>query len=176
MTSGLSRLMASVGASASDRADAREDIRAFAEMIRMSATYDEFLRGQEEWLAEVGVRSWYPGVRSNLGQALVQQGQLPIDRRKFEFSATFLANDAPPQLKNLQMPLLAIYGTHDIVVDWKLGAKIYEEVPRAAGNSDVTVKLSDDADHTLMLPDDEGYLDFAPGFLTTMGEWLAERR
>jgi pimeloyl-ACP methyl ester carboxylesterase len=169
-------LMASVGASASDRADAREDIRAFAEMIRMSATYDEFLRGQEEWLAEVGVRSWYPGVRSNLGQALVQQGQLPIDRRKFEFFATFLANDAPPQLKNLHMPLLAIYGTRDIVVDWKLGAKIYEEVSRAAGNSDVTVRLSDGADHTLMLPDNEGYLDFAPGFLTTMGEWLAERR
>ena len=100
----------------------------------------------------------------------------PIDRGRYQHIRTFFVEDAPPKLENLESPLLAIYGTGDIVVDWKLGSKAYEEVPRAAGNSDVTVTLFNGADHTLMLPDDEGYLDFAPGFLTTMGEWLAEHR
>ncbi len=40
----------------------------------------------------------------------------------------------------------------------------------------MTVVLFEGADHTLMQPDREGYLDFAPGYLTTMGEWLSKRR
>jgi hypothetical protein len=172
----IDNLIAGIGISEGDRADAREDIRAFVEMMRASANYDEFLRGQEEWLTEMRQLSWYPTVQSKAGQALVQQGHLPIDPRKFEFLSIFLENDAPPQLKNLHMPLLAIYGTNDVVVDWTLGAKVYEQVPQAAGNPDVTVKRFEGADHVIMTPDSDGYLDFAPGYLTTMGDWLAERR
>ena len=46
----------------------------------------------------------------------------------------------------------------------------------AAGNPDVTVKLLDGADHKLMQPDSDGYLEYAPGYLMTMGEGLAQHR
>jgi hypothetical protein len=49
-------------------------------------------------------------------------------------------------------------------------------VPRSAGNPDVTIELVEGADHALMQPDRDGYLDFAPGYVTTMGEWLSKRR
>ncbi|MGH9389132.1 MAG: alpha/beta hydrolase family protein, partial [Vicinamibacteria bacterium] len=38
------------------------------------------------------------------------------------------------------------------------------------------VVLFEGADHALAQPDREGYLDYAPGFLATMGEWLSKRR
>jgi hypothetical protein len=49
-------------------------------------------------------------------------------------------------------------------------------VPRSAGNPDVSAVLFEGADHAILEPDPEGYLGFAPGFLTTMGEWVSKRR
>lgn len=111
-----------------------------------------------------------------------QEIVLSPGRQEFEYVFINLANDAnrtltpPPQLKNFYMPVLAIYGTKDAVVDWRLGSKAYEEIPRIAGNPDVTVKLFEGADHGIAQPDSEGYIEFAPGYLTTMGEWLTARR
>ncbi len=73
------------------------------------------------------------------------------------------------------MPVLAIFGSNDITVDARTGAKAYGEIPLANGNRDVTVKVFEGAGHGIMLPDTEGYLEFAPGYITLMGEWLAER-
>jgi hypothetical protein len=53
---------------------------------------------------------------------------------------------------------------------------MHEGIRPAAGNRDVTVKVSEGADHGIMIPDSGGYLEFATGYLTTMGEWFATHR
>ncbi len=99
--------------------------------------------------------------------------------RDYEF---FSINDvnrsllAPPQLENLDMPVLAIYGSEDALVDPNLGSNAYREISRINGNPDVTVKVFEGADHSITTRDGEGFLEFAPGYLTMMGEWLAEHR
>ena len=167
-------LLASLKISELERDDALDQIRAYYELIRTSSSYEDFLKGQEPLLAALKQRSWY----SKIPRQIIEQLSWfqPIDRRKYQHLRIFFVMVAPPELKHLQSPLLAIYGTRDIQVDWKLGSKAYEEVPRAAGNSDVTVKLFEGADHTLMQPNYEGYIEFAPGFLTTMGEWVEKHR
>ena len=167
-------LLASLGISEPERGDALDQIRAYYKLIRTSSSYEDFLSGQELLLAAVSGRSWY----SKIPPQIIQQLSWfqPIDRGKYHHIRIFFVMDAPPKLENLQSPLLAIYGTNDIQVDWKLGSKAYEEIPRAAGNFDVTVTLFEGAGHILMQPDNEGYLNFAPDFLTTMSEWLSEHR
>jgi pimeloyl-ACP methyl ester carboxylesterase len=171
-----------IGISEDDRADALEHIRVFYDMMRESVDYEEFLPRHEEWLAEMKLRSWYPTVESKLDELMYHDLYLSFGRENFEFFSINLSDDAnrtfisPPQLKNLYMPVLAIYGTKDPIVDSETGSKAYEEIPRLNGNSDVTVKLFEGADHGIGKFDSEGYADFAPGYLMTMGDWLAARR
>lgn len=166
-------LLASLSISEIERSDVLDEIRAYYELVRTSSSYEDFLSRQELLLTAVKERSWY----SKIPPQIIQQQTWfqPIDRGRYQHLRIFFVMDAPPELENLRSPLLAIYGTNDIQVDWRLASKAYEEIPRAAGNSNVTVKLFDGAGHTLMLPGDDGYLDFAPGFLATMGEWVAAR-
>jgi pimeloyl-ACP methyl ester carboxylesterase len=174
--------LAGIGISEEDRADALEHRRAFYDLIRESVDYEEFQHRHEEWLKEMKRRSWYSTVESRLDELVSQEIVLSPGRQEFEYLFINLANDAnrsltpPPQLKNFYMPVLAIYGTKDSVVDWKLGSKAYEEIPRIAGNPDVTVILFEGADHGIAQPDSEGYMAFAPGYITTMGEWLSAHR
>jgi hypothetical protein len=174
--------MTKIGTSESDRADAVGHRRAFFDLIRDSADYEEFRPRYEKWLKEMKLRSWYPTVERSLDKLLSYELVLSIERRDFDFFAINLANDAnrtlipPPQLKNLDMPVLAIYGTEDPIVDSKLGSKAYENISRDVGNPDVTVKLFEGAGHGIMHPDSDGYLYFAPDYLATMGDWLAARR
>jgi pimeloyl-ACP methyl ester carboxylesterase len=171
-----------IGISEDDRADALEHIRVFYDMMRESVDYEEFLPRHEEWLAEMKLRSWYPTVESKLDGLMYHDLYLSFGRENFEYFSINLSDDAnrtfisPPQLKNLYMPVLAIYGTKDPIVDSEMGSKAYEEIPRLNGNSDVTVKLFEGADHGIGKFDSEGYADFAPGYLMTMGDWLAARR
>ncbi len=79
-----------------------------------------------------------------------------LDPKMFEFGRRAFADDAPPRLEDLRSPLLVLYGTRDIVVDWRLGSSAYRSLPEATGNDDVTVVLFEGADHTLMQPDHGG--------------------
>ena len=163
-------------------------VRSYYELIRASKSHEEFLRGQESLLGEVKESSWYaelqrpPTAPEAWFLASVASDPRwffrfgPIDREMFQFLHGMFVEDAPPRLEYLRSPVLAIYGTKDILVDWKLGATAYQSVPEAAGNPDVTVMLFEGADHVLVQPDREGYLDYAPGYLTTMGEWLSKQR
>jgi pimeloyl-ACP methyl ester carboxylesterase len=162
-----------------DLADALEHRRKFYELIRGNAGYAAFLPRYQAWLEEMKSRPWYPALESQLDGLIFQDSVLSMGPREYEF---FFINDvngslvAPPQLKNLSMPVLAIYGTADALVDSESGSDAYGQIPRINGNPDVTVELFEGADHGIMQPDSEGYLDFAPGFLSTMGEWLAQHR
>ncbi len=169
--------LAIAGISADDRADALEHIRALQKILRIATDYEEFLRDYEEWLAEAARRSWYPTVKSQIGeQSMLEIYFTPMDRGLFEFVSGPFANDEPPRLENLKMPVLAIFGSTDIRVDARIGAMAYAEIPLANGNRDVTVKVFEGADHSILLPDTEGYLEFDPGYITLMGEWLTAHR
>jgi pimeloyl-ACP methyl ester carboxylesterase len=124
-------------------------------------------------------RPWYPTLESNLDELIFQDFVMEADPQIYEFVSINDQNGSlvsPPRLKNLEMPVLAIYGSEDTLVDSALGSNAYREIPQINENSDVTVIIFEGADHGIMQPDGEGYLDFAPDFLTTMGEWLAEHR
>jgi pimeloyl-ACP methyl ester carboxylesterase len=169
--------LAIAGISADDRADALEHIRALQKILRIATDYEEFLRDHKEWLAEAARRSWYSTVTSQLGeQPMLEIYFTPMDRGLFEFVSGPFANDEPPRLENLEMPVLAFFGSNDNVVDARIGARAYAEIPLANGNRDVTVKVFEGADHSITTRDSEGYLEFAPGYLTMLGEWLAEHR
>ena len=175
---GVENELVRIGFSDDDLADALDHRREFYDLVRESAGYEGFLPRHEEWLEEMKSRPWYPALEGQLDELIFQEIVLSMGPREFEF---FSINDvngslvAPPQLNNMKMPVLAIYGSEDVLVDANLGSTAYREIPRINGNPDVTVKVFEGADHGIVQPDSEGYLNFAPGFLTTMGEWVAAR-
>jgi pimeloyl-ACP methyl ester carboxylesterase len=176
---GTANELTRIGFSDEDLADALDHRLEFYDLIHEGLTYEEFLPRQQEWLAEMESRPWYPTLESHLGELIFQDFVMEADPQIYKFVSV---NDQygslvlPPELKNLDMPVLAIYGSEDALVDSNLGSNAYREIPQLNGNSDVTVVVFEGANHGIMQLDSEGYLDFSPDFLTTMGEWLAEHR
>jgi len=176
---GTAQELVRIGFSDEDLADALDHRLEFYDLIHQGLAYEEFLSRQQEWLAEMKSRPWYPMLETHLDELIFQDFVMATDPEKFEF---FSINDqngslvSPPELKNLEMPVLAIYGSEDALVDSTLGSNAYREIPQLNGNSDVTVVVFEGADHGIRQRDNEGNLDFAPGYLATMGEWLAEHR
>jgi hypothetical protein len=176
---GTANELTQIGFSDDELADALDHRLEFYDLIHEGLTYEEFLPRQQEWLAEMKARPWYPTLESNLDELIFQDFVMEADPQIYEFVSINDQNGSlvsPPRLKNLEMPVLAIYGSEDTLVDSALGSNAYREIPQINENSDVTVIIFEGADHGIMQPDGEGYLDFAPDFLTTMGEWLAEHR
>jgi pimeloyl-ACP methyl ester carboxylesterase len=157
-------------------------------LIRASKTYEEFSRDREALLAEAKQHPWYAKLERPptaakawflAPEAGVVSGPVffrPLDPKMFEFGRRALVDDAPPRLDDLRSPLLVLYGTRDVAVDWRLGSSTYQRLSETTSNPDVTVVLFEGADHTLLQPDRDGYLDFAPGLLTTVGEWPSKHR
>jgi hypothetical protein len=176
---GTANELAEIGFSDDELADALDHRLEFYDLIHEGLTYEEFLPRQQEWLAEMKSRPWYPTLEGHLDELIFQDLVMSTSPELFEFVSINDQNGSLvslPELKNLNMPVLAIYGSKDTLVDANLGSNAYREILRINGNSDVTVIVFEGADHGIMQLDSEGYLDFAPDFLTTMGEWLAEHR
>jgi len=176
---GAANELARIGFSDAELDDALEHRLEFYDLIHEGLSYAEFLPRQREWLAEMQSRPWYPLLESHLDELIFQDFVMATDPEKFEF---FSINDqngslvSPPALKNLAMPVLAIYGSEDALVDATLGSNAYREIPQLNGNPDVTVVVFEGADHGIRQRDDDGHPEFAPGYLTTMGEGLAAHR
>jgi uncharacterized protein len=75
-------------------------------------------------------------------------------------------------LRELQQPVLAVYGDRDVLVDWRDSVPILRESLRAAGNRDLTIKVLPNADHNLMNagPDSQ----FVKGYLPLLRDWLRQ--
>ncbi len=178
---GVENELIRLGLSETDRADALEHRRQLYRLIAESADDADFERRHRAWIEEMKRRSWYPAVKNRPKGLFFLDLGFSIDRRQFEFIAINLADEAkrlsvaPLQLATLTMPVLAIYGGRDVIVDPHAGMEAYGEIRALTGNPDVTVKLFEGADHTIRQRDSDGRLDFAPGYLTTMGEWLTAR-
>lgn len=155
------------------------DHRAFYELLRESEDCGRFSALRGVWLEEMKSRPWYPEVENRLDESIFLEYLISMDPRLYEFLEINDVNGsliAPPELENLDMPVLAIYGSEDAFVDAHLGSAAYREIPRLNGNPDLTVVVFEGADHAILQLDSDGYLEIAPGYLTTMGDWLSEGR
>lgn len=96
--------------------------------------------------------------------------------------------DMPPiaDLERLTIPILAIYGERDTVVDWRESAKVYRAAARKAGNKDLSIVSFPNGDHSLFPSITGGQAEmeawfalehklFAPGYLDAMADWLTAR-
>jgi pimeloyl-ACP methyl ester carboxylesterase len=73
-------------------------------------------------------------------------------------------------LRELHLPVLAIFGGRDVLVDWRESMQIYREAFRAGGNTDLTIKVFRNSDHNIMTPGSDSEL--AKDYLRTMRSWL----
>ncbi|NOX50692.1 MAG: hypothetical protein GXP16_09175 [Gammaproteobacteria bacterium] len=76
-------------------------------------------------------------------------------KERWEFIKKNLDNDAGPYLEKTSVPVLAIFGDKDLNVDIEDSVQNYTQYLTAAGNSDFTIKVFENADHGLM-PTPEG--------------------
>jgi uncharacterized protein len=76
-------------------------------------------------------------------------------------------------LRELQQPVLALFGDHDVLVDWRESVRIYRESFSSGGNDNFTIKIFKNADHNLMAVGSQSR--FVDGYLQTMQTWLAKR-
>jgi pimeloyl-ACP methyl ester carboxylesterase len=176
---GTANELTRIGFSDDELADALDHRLEFYDLLHEGLTYEEFLPRQQAWLAEMKSRPWYPLLESHLDELIFQDFVMETDPQIYEFASINDQNGSlvsPPRLKKLEMPVLAIYGSEDTLVDSDLGSNAYRKIPQINGNSDVTVIVFEGAGHGIMQSDRDGYFEFASGFLTTMGEWLAAHR
>jgi pimeloyl-ACP methyl ester carboxylesterase len=102
--------------------------------------------------------------------------------RDFAFGMKNIGYDGRPALRGVKCPVLVIVGERDTVVPSKRAAATIEDVLTKASNADVTVKTFPGADHFLHQTKTGGPREmaagerrFAPGYLTTLTDWLSER-
>ena len=75
-------------------------------------------------------------------------------------------------LRELQQPVLAVFGDRDVLVDWRDSVPILRESLHAGGNRDLTIKVFRNADHNLMSVESGPH--FVPGYLPLLRDWLRE--
>jgi pimeloyl-ACP methyl ester carboxylesterase len=80
--------------------------------------------------------------------------------------------DPVPVLERITCPVLAIFGERDPLVPVARSVEIFEEAFAAAGNTDTTIHVFPGADHRIRTGNP---LEFAPGYLALMGDWLQQR-
>jgi uncharacterized protein len=72
-----------------------------------------------------------------------------------------------PALRNLRLPVLALYGTHDRAVPVLQSSRVLAEALESGGNGDFAIRFFEGADHDLRVDD-----AFAAGYLETMANWV----
>jgi uncharacterized protein len=75
-------------------------------------------------------------------------------------------------LRELQQPVLAVFGDRDVLVDWRDSVPILRESLHAAGNRDLTIKIFRNANHNLMTADPDPH--FVQGYLPLLRDWLRQ--
>lgn len=80
-------------------------------------------------------------------------------------------------LSAIKVPVLAIWGDHDQLIDWRESQKVYPEALRRAGNRDVTLKVFRGANHNQMQGPGSSsgapvQAPFVEGYVSTMTTWL----
>lgn len=77
-------------------------------------------------------------------------GDEPMTRDRFRFVQLNWKSDARDHLKDIDCPVLAIFGGQDVNVDGVETARVYREEFRKAGNQDITIQVFPDAQHAIL--------------------------
>ena len=117
----------------------------------------------EEYVAAVVPLQKYPTLR-DLGITV----GTPEDYRKWQDTADFHYRP-DTALRELDQPVLAIFGDQDALVNWRESARIFRETFKDGGNRDLTIKVFKNADHNQMTGASPHFVD---GYLETMRAWL----
>jgi|GEM_PF-523945 len=100
----------------------------------------------------------------------------PPDAAYWTFSAAFGRYRPLEWWSRVRVPVLLLYGAEDQRVPAAESAARIVTALRGAGNGDVTVRIFPGADHTFRLPPGpSGWPDTAPGYVSTLLDWLARR-
>jgi uncharacterized protein len=75
-------------------------------------------------------------------------------------------------LRELQQPVLAVFGGRDVLVDWRDSVPILRESLGTGGNKNLTIKIFPNADHNLMTVGSDP--QFVKGYLPLLRDWLRE--
>lgn len=118
----------------------------------------------EEFAAEVEPLKKYPAVGA-LGVTTGTQEQYAAWQNSMDHH--YRPDTA---LRELQQPVLAIFGDRDVLVDWRESSRIYREALSAGGNTDVTIKVFRNSDHNIFERGSDS--KFSEGYLQTMNSWL----
>ncbi|MHB0878272.1 MAG: alpha/beta hydrolase family protein [Anaerolineae bacterium] len=93
----------------------------------------------------------------------------------------FLTYDPVPAMEELDVPVLALYGSKDVQVAAPSNSAAMRAALEASGNSDATVEVLQDANHLFQMadtgsPDEYASLpkEFVPGFLDVIAGWILE--
>jgi pimeloyl-ACP methyl ester carboxylesterase len=139
-------------------------------LIKSNQPYNQFLSLQKE----IKGATWADHVIS--GEEVV-----------YNYLSIVFKKDNPPDLRDLQCPVLAIWGANDLVVPPQKSLGFYKKQLAGAGNTNVLTRIIPDADHTLTFNQTgkrsetikrrEDYKSnpeaiFAPGYVSLMTGWL----
>jgi hypothetical protein len=122
--------------------------------------------------------------RESAGQPWFTDYVHRLGPRDFAFGAKNIGHDGRSALRSVKCPVLVVAGERDTIVPSKEGAATIKDILTEGGNLDVTVKIFPDADHFLHQATTGGPREmaaanrvrmFAPGYLTTLTDWLSER-
>lgn len=154
----LNELRAS-GLSETQRADAASHLRRAFAIVRAGGSLDRYE-------AAVAPLHKYETLRT-LG---ITTGK-PEDYTAWQNSVDHLYRP-DTALRELRMPVLALFGDQDVLVNFRDSMQVYREAFRAGGNRDLTIKLFRGANHGLTVGKGET-LD--ERYLRTMRAWLTKR-
>jgi pimeloyl-ACP methyl ester carboxylesterase len=128
----------------------------------------------KEFVAAVEPLQQYPVLRE-LG---ITEGT--AERYRAWQSATEFVYRPDTALRELKQPTLAIFGDHDVLVDWRESSAIYRESFNRENNRDLTIKVFRGADHRLYSVDRKNSeprrSPFVDGYFDTMIDWLRVRK
>ena len=133
-----------------------------------NGSFDELDAAQRQ----VAGRRWFTNYVHRLGP------------RDFAFGARNIAYNGRPALQGVKCPVLIIVGERDTIVPSKESAITIKEILTKAGNPDVTIGTIPEADHFLQvtatraraeMPREQLIRSLAPGYVSTVTDWLHER-
>lgn len=128
-------------------------------------------------LVEAGRRDAdFAGVRLiETGSPMLEQYLGEVDEATWAFLKRKQDHDPIPDIDGMRCPTLALFGSEDRLVPVAESIALISKAvcrPGRASKATLTVGLFPGADHRARMPNGAG---FAPGYLQTVGEWIAGR-
>ncbi len=127
----------------------------------------------QAWIEKTGLlKNELRGIKNHQIWTVDQIGQLRKQVSVFNWYAKVNNYDPLPTIQNLDLPILAIYGNKDSIVDIKGSISLIKKLNKESQNAPIVIKVIEDAPHSISRRDDNGQLIFFEGYLETLSSWI----